>query len=162
HLLQLPANDRRLRFGRALRDEGIRDYVAAIDFERDRVFGIHDPAPDLAGVAHLAPDPADKAAELGLSANADCRQKGYGFALLGRAQLHAANLGYRTLFMHCLAENGTMMRLARKAGLLVLIEAGEADGRLRLDRRTPGSALAEAIADQMALVDILIKQTRAA
>ncbi len=41
HLLQLPAEDRRLRFGQPFRDDAVRDYVAGIDFERDRVFGIH-------------------------------------------------------------------------------------------------------------------------
>jgi len=75
--------------------------------------------------------------------------------------LHAANLGYRTLFMVCLAENSTMMRLALKAGLRVVVERGEADARLKLDRLTHGGVLREALADQMALVDIFFKQGRA-
>ena len=37
--------------------------------------------------------------------------------LLQRGVLHAANLGFHRLFMVCLAENGIMMHLARKAGL---------------------------------------------
>ena len=158
HLLQLPDEDRRLRFGQQIRDQAIRDYVDGIDFDRDRVFGILGPALELAGVAHLALDTAQKSAELGLSVDATLRVKGYGYALLQRALLHAANLGYRTLFMHCLAENAIMMRLARKAGLLVLIESGEADGRLKLDRVTHGGAFREAVADQMALVDAMLKQ----
>ena len=162
HLQQLPAEDRRLRFGRAIRDDAIRAYVDGIDFDRDRVFGIFGPALELIGVVHLALDPAEKAAELGLSVDPACRVKGHGYALLQRALLHAANLGYRTLFMHCLAENGIMLHLATKAGLMVVIESGEADGRLKLERHRHGGALVEAIADQMALVDILLKQTRAA
>jgi len=161
HLQQLPDNDRRLRFGRAIRDDAIREYVDGIDFDRDRVFGILGPALELAGVAHLALEPADKSAELGLSVDATLRVKGYGYALLQRAVLHAANLGYRTLFMHCLAENAIMMRLARKAGLLVVIEGGEADGHMKIDRLTHGGAFREAVADQMALADILFKQTSA-
>ncbi len=43
HLLQLPENDRRLRFGHAIRDSAIRAYVDSIDFDRDRVFGVHGP-----------------------------------------------------------------------------------------------------------------------
>lgn len=160
HLLQLPAEDRRLRFGQAIRDESVRAYVDGIDFERDRVFGIHGPALELVGVGHLALDAALKAAELGLSVDPRLRVNGYGFALLNRALLHAANLGYRTLFMHCLAENRIMMHLAAKAGLIVVIEAGEADGRLKLDRSRHGGALLEAVADQFALVDILLKQQR--
>jgi RimJ/RimL family protein N-acetyltransferase len=158
HLLQLPEEDRRLRFGHVIRDDAIRAYVAGIDFERDRVFGIEGEALELVGFAHLALDPADPTAELGLSVDPRCRGKGYGYALLQRALLHATNIGCRVLFMHCLAENAIMMHLARKAGLLLVLEGGEADGRLRLDRRRHGSALLEAVADQLALVDNMLKQ----
>jgi len=41
HLLQLPAEDRRLRFGHSIPDDAVRKYVAGIDFGRDSVFGIH-------------------------------------------------------------------------------------------------------------------------
>ncbi len=92
HLLQLPAEDRRLRFGHSIPDDTIRAYVNGIDFTRDTVFGIHGPALELIGVAHLA------------------------------------------------------------------LERGEADGRLALDRPTHGGALQEAMADQFALVDSMLKQ----
>lgn len=158
HLLQLPDEDRRLRFGHVIRDDAIRAYVAGIDFARDRVFGINGEALELVGVAHLALDPAASAAELGLSVDPRRRGNGHGYALLKRALLHAANIGCRVLFMHCLAENAIMMHLARKAGLLLVLEGGEADGRLKLDRRRHGSALLEAVADQVALIDNLLKQ----
>ncbi|HTP61191.1 MAG TPA: GNAT family N-acetyltransferase [Burkholderiales bacterium] len=158
HLMQLPREDRRLRFGHPIADNAVRAYVEGIDFARDSVFGIHGPAMDPIGVAHLALDPAEKIAELGVSVDPSSRSKGYGFALLQRSVLHAANLGYRVLFMYCLAENGTMMRLAQKAGLTVVIERGEADARLKLDRLKHGGALREAMADQFALVDNMLKQ----
>jgi len=50
------------------------------------------------------------------------------------------------------------MHLARKAGLTVVVEAGDADARLALDRGAHGGAFKEAIADQFALVDTLLKQ----
>ena len=158
HLLQLPEEDRRLRFGHAIRDDTVRAYVDGIDFARDRVFGVHGPAMELIGVAHLALDAVEKLAELGVSVDPSCRTNGYGFALLQRAVLHAENLGYRILFMHCLAENGIMMHLARKAGLTVVVEHGEADARLTLDRSTHGGVIREAMADQFALVDCMLKQ----
>jgi RimJ/RimL family protein N-acetyltransferase len=158
HLLLLPADDRRLRFGHQIRDEAVRKYVERIDFDRDRVFGIQGDDLELIGVAHLALDPAEHAAELGVSVDPGARARGYGFALLQRSVLHAANFGYRALFMFCLAENRVMMHLARKAGLTVLIEGGEADGRLSLDRGAHGGVLEEAIADQFALVDAMLKQ----
>jgi len=158
HLLQLPEEDRRLRFGQAISDAAVRRYVEGIDFVRDSVFGIHGDALELIGVAHVALDPAKRIAELGVSVDPRSRGKGYGFALLQRAVLHAANLGYRVLFMYCLAENGIMRHLAKKAGLTVVIEHGEVDARLKLDRLTHGGALREVMADQFALVDDLLKQ----
>jgi RimJ/RimL family protein N-acetyltransferase len=158
HLLALPADDRFLRFGIPATDAGIRAYVERIDFARDRVFGVHAPDLALAAVAHLAFDPASQDAELGLSVERAHRGKGLGYALLRRGVLHAANLGYRALFMHCLAENRVMLHLARKAGLSVVFSAGEADGRLALDRGTHGDPLGEAMTDQFALIDCLLKQ----
>jgi len=158
HLLQLPANDRRLRFGHQIRDEAVARYVAGIDFDRDRVFGILSDELELVGVAHLALDTVEQAAELGLSVHPAARVRGNGFALLQRSVLHAANFGYRALFMFCLAENGIMMHLARKAGLTVVIEGGDADARLVLNRAAHGGVLREAVADQFALVDSLLKQ----
>jgi RimJ/RimL family protein N-acetyltransferase len=158
HLLQLPPEDRRLRFGNAVRDDAVRAYVSGLDFDRDRVFGILGDRLDLVGVAHLALDPGKQLAELGVSVDPACRGNGYGFALLERVVLHAANAGYRTLFMVCLAENQVMMHLARKAGLRVVIESGEADARMRLVQGVHGGALREAVADQLALVDTMLKQ----
>ena len=158
HLLDLPVEDRRLRFGQQIRDDAARAYVEGIDFVRDRVFGIQSAELELIAVAHLALDPAQQAAELGLSVQPSTRTRGYGFALLQRSVLHAANLGYRALFMYCLAENRIMLHLAAKAGLTVVIEAGDADARLKLNRARHGGALKEAIADQFALVDCLLKQ----
>lgn len=158
HLLQLPAEDRRLRFGHQIRDNAVCSYVERIDFSRDRVFGIQSAELELIGVAHLALDSRAQAAELGLSVHPSARGRGYGFALLQRSVLHAANLGYRALFMYCLAENGIMIHLARKAGLTVVTEAGETDACLTLNRLSHGGAFKEAMADQLALVDCLLKQ----
>jgi RimJ/RimL family protein N-acetyltransferase len=158
HLLDLPAEDRRLRFGNQLRDDAVRSYVEGISLSRDRAFGIQNDELELIGVAHLALDPVQQAAELGLSVHPSARGRGYGFALLQRSVLHAANLGYRALFMYCLAENDIMIHLARKAGLTVVTEAGETDARLKLDPLAHGGAFKEAVADQFALVDSLLKQ----
>jgi GNAT superfamily N-acetyltransferase len=158
HLLRLPADDRRLRFGAPMRDSTIESYGERIDFAHDQVFGIFGADLELWGMAHLALDSQGQSAELGLSVDWSVRGKGYGYALLQRAVLHATNRGYRALFMHCLAENGVMMNLARKAGLSVVITSGEADGQLALAEPTHAGAIHEAIEDQFALVDYLFKQ----
>lgn len=158
HLLRLPANDRRLRFGAPMRDDSIEAYVARIDLARDQLFGILGADLELWGLAHLALAPDSDTAELGLSVDWSVRERGYGYALLQRAVLHATNRGgYRALFMHCLAENETMMNLARKAGLSIVITQGEADGRLALGEPTQAGALREAIQDQFALIDVMLK-----
>lgn len=158
HLRRLPDNDRRLRFGRPMRDDAIGRYVDAIDFARDRVLGIHVSSMELGAVGHLALDGAGDHAELGLSVDEGLRGRGCGEALLRRAVLHAANRGYRALYMHCLSENQVMLRLAARAGLQTVIAAGEADARLALDRGTHGGAWREAMEDQFALVDYILKQ----
>jgi GNAT superfamily N-acetyltransferase len=158
HLLRLAAPDRRLRFGAPMRDAAIEAYARQIDFAQDQVFGILGADLELRGVAHLALGRDGATAELGLSVDESERGKGYGHALLQRAVLHATNRGCRALFMHCLAENEIMMSLARQAGLNLVVASGEADGRLALDEPTQAGAIREAIHDQFALVDYLLKQ----
>ncbi len=158
HLLALSGDDRRLRFGTPTSDETIARYVEKIDFSRDRVFAIFGLDMRLVGVAHLALDRDQHFAELGLSVDGSERGKGYGLALLLRARLHAVNLGYRTLFMCCLAENKTMVHLARRAGLKVVTEQGAVDAHLRLEAPSYGGVAQEAVTDQIALIDLFCKQ----
>src|SRR5204863_6427350 len=65
HFLSLARHDRRLRFGTALSDSTVRDYVARIDFGHDALFGVLDEELRLLGVAHVARSPGF--AELGVS-----------------------------------------------------------------------------------------------
>lgn len=158
HLLALPASDRRLRFGALMQDAAIERYVEGIDFSHDRLFGIFGLDMHLAGIAHLALEPAQRYAELGLSVDARERGKGFGFALLLRAKLHAVNRGFNTLLMYCLSENRTMVHLARKAGLKVVTDQGSVDAHLRLEAPSFGAVAQEAVEDQIALVDLFWKQ----
>jgi RimJ/RimL family protein N-acetyltransferase len=158
HLLQLSPQDRWLRFGATTSDVAITDYVKGIDFARDKVFGIYEQDLTLTGAAHLALDMETDTAELGLSVVPLQRGKGYGYALLDRAKLHARNLAYKKLYMHCLAENQVMIHLARKTGMTVVTESGEADAHVMLGDGPLTDYTKEAIHDQVALVDYLFKQ----
>lgn len=155
HFLALDGEDRRLRFGVCLSDHGVSDYVARIDFDRDAVFGVFDDDMRLAGVGHLAR--GDGFAELGVSVLPVHRGKGMGGALLARAHVHARNWGVPTLFMHCLAENGAMMHLARKQGMRIAAERGEADAYLDLSPGDPASIANALFADRVALFDYALK-----
>jgi GNAT superfamily N-acetyltransferase len=159
HFLALAGEDRRLRFGAPLNDLALRAYVARIDFERDAAFGVFDDALHLVGAAHLGR--ARGHAELGISVLAHHRGRGIGGALLARAHMHARNWGVRMLFMHCLAENGAMMHLARKQGMLIACAAGEADAWLGLPPADASSLFGAVFEQRAALFDYALKQGRA-
>lgn len=155
HLHALPPEDVRLRFGSPLAAEAIDAYVARIDFDADAVFAAHDERLAPVGVAHVGV--VDDAAELGVSVLPDHRGRGLGSALVARAFEHARNRGLRRLWMHCLAGNATMTRIARRAGMAVVVDAGEADASLALPPRDPASVASELAADQVALFDYALK-----
>lgn len=155
HFLALNSEDRRLRFGVCLSDDGVTDYVKRIDFARDAVFGVYDDEMRLAGVGHLAR--AEGFAELGVSVLPAYRGKGMGGALLGRTHIHARNWGVPMLFMHCLAENSAMMHLARKQGMRIASERGEADAYLELPPGDAASIANALFADRVALFDYALR-----
>ncbi|MFO1311583.1 MAG: GNAT family N-acetyltransferase [Burkholderiales bacterium] len=155
HLHALSSEDARLRFGASLSREAITRYVDAIDFGRDAIFGVHGDGMRLIGAAHLAFGPDD--AELGLSVLADARRHGVGGALIARASEYARNRASTRLFMHCLAENAAMMRLARSAGMQVVVDSGDADAHVALPPATPMSVTSEMLAERVALYDYALK-----
>lgn len=156
HFLALDGDDRRLRFGVPLPDGAVRDYVARIDFGGDAVFAIVGETLEIVAAAHLAHCGVD--GELGLSVLPQQRNRGMGLALLHRASLRARNWGVRGLFMHCLSENAAMMHLARKQGMEIITEAGEADARVRLPRPDAGSMVGDAFTQNVALFDYALRQ----
>jgi GNAT superfamily N-acetyltransferase len=144
HLSALPRDDVRLRFGAPLGREGIDAYVARIDFDTDAVFAAHD------GIV-------DGTAELGVSVLPGHRGRGLGGALVARACEYARNRRIGRLWMHCLSENATMMRIARRAGMAIVVDTGEADAWLALPPPDAASVVNEFAADQVALFDYALK-----
>jgi len=155
HLLALEDQDVRLRFGTRLPPVAIAAYVQAMDFDRDVLFGVHGPSLELVGAAHLGF--SDEAGELGLSVLAVARRQGLGGALIARACEYARNRAKHRLYMHCLAENMAMTRLARRAGMQVVIESGDADAHVALPPATPVSVTSEMVAERVALYDYALK-----
>jgi len=154
HFLSLGSDDRRLRFGIALSDRRCartsRASISARCGIRGSGRGLH-----LLGAAHLARGKGY--AELGISVLPGHRGRGIGGALLARAHTHARNWGVRTLFMHCLTENGAIMHLARKQGMQIAAEAGEADAKLLLPPADALSYLGAAFEQRVALFDHALK-----
>lgn len=160
HLVDLSPPDRRLRFGMAVADVAIARYVENVDFTSDTVFGVRDDDGRLIGATHVAR--ADEIVELGLSVDERQRGRGLAQAMLRRAMLHARNRGFRELYMHCLAENATMMHIAVKAGMRIVIAGAERDAHLALPPATPLSIGEELYEGQMVLLDWALRSARTA
>lgn len=166
HFLALDDADRLLRFGTVLPDEQIHAYVAKIDFSRDIVFGVMSRVFQLVGVGHLAFAPSEpgraasgkqRVAEFGVSVSKSARGQGVGSRLFERAAIHCRNSDIDTLYMQCLSTNRTMMHIAKKAGMQIKREYGEADAYLHLPPPSPGSVMREAVEEQFALIDYTVK-----
>ncbi len=175
HFLALDDSDRLLRFGSVLPDELITRYVQMLDFSRDTVFGVYDDNLALLGVGHLAFAPREalpvlsdatvksRIAEFGVSVSASARGMGIGSKLFERAAIHCRNEDVDTLYMHCLSSNQAMIHIAKKAGMEIHRDYGEADAYLKLTPASPGTMLAEAVAEQFASLDYTLKaNTKAA
>ena len=169
HFMALDNSDRLLRFGSMLPDEAVAAYVAKLDFKNDIVFGVVNRMFQLVGVGHLAftsrdahPDSVhytdkEKVAEFGVSVSSSARGKGVGSRLFERAAMHCRNSDVDTLYMQCLSSNRTMMHIAKKAGMEIKREYGEADAHLHLPPPSASSVLAEALEEQMAKIDYTVK-----
>lgn len=148
HFLALNGEDRRLRFGSTISDDGLRAYVARIDFAHDGLFAVHDEDLALAAVIHVAF--SEGSAELGLSVLQQHRGRGMGRALFARAVTHLRNRGTREVYVHCLTENGAMMHLARTNKMRIVPAGSETDARLKIDPPTAESLFVEWCQDQQA------------
>jgi len=167
HFLSLERPDRILRFGSFMGDEQITKYVNGIDFGRDMVFGVYNRAFRLAAVGHLAFSPRqpssdgvtekDRVAEFGVSVLKSARGLGIGSKLFERAAIVCRNQDVDTLYMHCLSSNQTMMHIAKKAGMEIHRDYGEADAYLKIGPTNPASVLQEAMQEQLATIDYALK-----
>jgi RimJ/RimL family protein N-acetyltransferase len=163
HFMDLDDSDRLLRFGTVLPDEQLIKYVNKIDFSRDVVLGVYNSVFRLVAVGHLAFAPKtevtdkERVAEFGVSVSKSARGLGIGSRLFERAAMHCRNQDVDTLYMQCLSSNRVMMHIAKKAGMQIKREYGEADAYLQLPPPNPGSVLQEALEEQFAVFDYTLK-----
>ena len=143
HLLRLDSTDRRMRFGYAIGDTGIREHVQHIDLRTDYILALFDDDLDVVAAAHMARARDDNVAEFAFSVDREWRSCGVGCELFNRTVLWARNRGIRQAILYCLYENQAIRQLARQAGVQMTVDAGEIEGRLDLLPATPWSFLAE-------------------
>ncbi|MBV8629255.1 MAG: GNAT family N-acetyltransferase [Paraburkholderia sp.] len=161
HFLTLDTDDRLLRFGQIVPDHVIENYVRAIDFTRDTVFGVFDNQLKLVGVGHLAYLPAEgdkRTAEFGVSVLESVRGQGIGTKLFERAAIRSRNTHVSMLYMHCLSRNSTMMHIAKKSGMKIEYAYGEADAYLTLKPADQSSIITEMLQEQAAVFDYALKR----
>lgn len=168
HFLALEDKDRLLRFGSKLSDDMVTRYVEGIDFDRDTVFGVYDRRLRLLGVGHLAFAPKESTrisgatikpvvAEFGVSVSASARGLGVGTRLFMRAAMRCRNADVDTLYMHCLSSNKVMMHIAKKAGMEIHRDYGEADAYLKIRPANSATVFQEAVEEQVAMLDYIVK-----
>jgi len=167
HLLRLDKESRRNRFGGAVSDEFIVNYIE-LSLDLDAV--IHGFFIDrvLRGVAELRPlgkGFADEA-EAAFSIEKDWQSNGVGSALLERTLLAARNRGIKLLHMACLANNARMVDLARKFDADLTFDFGSVVGEVEAPHPTPMSVWREMTADAhgfaTAMFDVQAKMLRPA
>jgi GNAT superfamily N-acetyltransferase len=156
HLLSLSPEARRFRFGMALPDSGVERYANHLDFDQDGLFGIFDDDINLVAFMHAAR--AGSMVEFGVSVDPQYRGRGYGTALFKKAELFARNHFIYKMYVHCLRENEPMMRIARRAGMSIVFDAGEADSYLELPPADTGSLTEELTQNEYASFDLALKE----
>jgi len=148
HLLRLDRDSRHSRFGGAVSDEFIREYVGST-YQLNVVMHGFFVDGTLRGAAELRPlGPAfAREAEAAFSIETPWQSHGVGSALLDRTLLAARNRGIRILHMACLANNRRMQELARKFAAELSFDFGSVVGEVAAPRPTPLSVLREMVAD---------------
>ena len=148
HLLRLDTPSRHSRFGGAVADEFICNYVATTLGLNTVVHGFFVDGV-LRGAAELRPlGPAfAREAEAAFSIETPWQSHGVGSVLLDRTLLAARNRGIKTLHMACLADNRRMQELARKFAAELSFDFGSVVGEVAAARPTPLSVLREAVSD---------------
>jgi GNAT superfamily N-acetyltransferase len=159
HLLRLDAEDRRLRFGFIIDDEGICEHVRQLDPQTNRVIVQIDDDLRVVGAAHIAL--ADGGAvEFAVSVDRAWRGRGIGAQLFDQAVLRARNRGMRRAYVYSLVDNQVMRHLALKAGMEIHSEAGESEACLALPPPTTLSLLREVASERWGMYDYSVKASR--
>lgn len=146
HLLRLDPESRRNRFGGAVADEFIENFVT---LTRGLEVVIHGFFVDgqMRGAGELRPLEAPDEAEAAFSIEKDWQSHGVGSALLERTLLAARNRRIKLVHMTCLAHNRRMQQLARKFDADLSFDFGSVVGEVEAAFPTPMSMLREAFAD---------------
>jgi RimJ/RimL family protein N-acetyltransferase len=135
HLKRLSADDLRMRFGSMVTDSAIEANLQRLNPMGDAVVAAFSDDLEVIGSVLITRDDA-AAVEMSVSVDEGFRGQGIGTALMTRAFTWARNRGYRLATVRCLSENVRMLRLARRCGMKVEKDFGDAEGATPIEPPT--------------------------
>ncbi|MEW5962397.1 MAG: GNAT family N-acetyltransferase [Pseudomonadota bacterium] len=120
-LARVTSSDMRLRFFSALKrlPSKLLARLTQIDYAREIAFVAVSAAGELLGVSRFMADPDYTRAEFGVLVRSDLKGRGLGSALMRRLVAYARAEQLRELYGSVLAENTTMLQVARELGFEV-------------------------------------------
>lgn len=141
HLLRLDSNDRYLRFFAVVNDSLIEKYVdSGIDMTKDKAYAIFNGG-EIVAFAHMILSSKSNEAEIGISVDKEFRKRGGARKMLDRILVNCHARSVNTLFMSCLRQNQAMQKIAKSAGLNVIIDHDEAIAKLDIKTNAIQKAL---------------------
>jgi GNAT superfamily N-acetyltransferase len=158
HFAALGGDCLRHRFGTTVKRSGVTKFLDQLRLRGIPSYGIFDSSRALVAVCQLAASGSDL--EAGLTVLPAVRCQGFGTTLLRRAASYARARGLKALIVHCQADNSRMLSLARRMGMSVHIETGDADGRLTLRTGSILDLWVDIAYDQAGIADLAVKGWR--
>ncbi|MFO1089056.1 MAG: GNAT family N-acetyltransferase [Hyphomicrobiales bacterium] len=144
HLKRLDPESRQMRFGGAVSDRFIDEYVDSAHRLGTVVYGaFHGDDLVAAGELRAIFDAWPLAAEAAFSVEKAWQDHGLGDTLMGRIITVAQNRGIATVYMICMRENARMQHLAGKHKARLKVEEGDVAGQLAPAWPTPSSLMEE-------------------
>ena len=161
--------DRRLRFGHSIIDDGVKNYLKGsfeefgcknmwfiVDIETPAQFGRK-----VIATCHIAYDDKTNSAEMGCTVSPEFRDKKLGQELFNRGITWARMRGAETVFMHCLSENKTIQHIAKKNGMTVVtIDPSEKESTIRVNKNPIVAGFEDAVMEQMAVYDMTVRNQK--
>ena len=160
HLLSLDEESRYMRFGYPIRNEQIIDLCNRWreNCDKNILFAIENEDLEIVGIAHISLE--ETPAELAFSVLKEFQGQGMGDALMKRAIEYCQNHNIKTGCMVCLGSNDKIKKLARKHGILVKTEHGDASAEVAIPAPSALSIWHEVVNDQLSKIDHLGKAQR--
>jgi RimJ/RimL family protein N-acetyltransferase len=140
--IQRNAVSRYTYLGYTVNDHGLRDMIGKWHTPDHVILVAEDALGNIVGSIHIA-QMNHTQAELGIMVAETHRQQGISGKLMDLSMLWCKNRGLTKLYMHCLSQNGPVLRIVKKYGLSVLRSGSETDSHITLQPATMLSACQE-------------------